>query len=120
MKQIIEQHEEKLLNAFKECNVEVMEKLIHDDLIFNGPNGQVVTKEMDLAAYRSGAVTWEVADSLEREIQIFNDTAVVSTVVHLAGSFMDNPLDSKARFLRIWKEFNGEWKVIGGASIILA
>ena len=118
-KQIIEQYEEKLLKAFKECNVEEIEKLIHDDLIFNGPDGQVLTKEKDLEVYKSGNAVFKELACIKRKINIFNDTAVVSTVIQLKGIFMGNSLESKARFLRVWNQFDGSWKVIGGSSVVL-
>lgn len=119
MKEIIDRCEEKLLNAFKSSDIFVIEKLIHTNLIFNGPDGKLVTKEMDLAACKSGNAAFPVMDCIEREIQIFEDTAIVSTIIHMEGHFMGNPIKSQARFLRVWKEFDEGWKVIGGSSIIL-
>ncbi|UZJ63148.1 DUF4440 domain-containing protein [Sphingobacterium sp. KU25419] len=46
--------ENKLYGAIKESNIKVLEELLHDDLLFVIPNGDVITKEMDLQSYRDG------------------------------------------------------------------
>lgn len=115
----INKSEDKLIQAFKDSDVKVIDELIHDDLIFNGPTGDLINKEMDLSSYRSGNMVVNEMNVLEREVRVFDNTATVSTVVHLKGSFMKNQIDAKVRFFRTWKSFAGEWKVIGGSSIFL-
>lgn len=119
MKEEIVKCEERILQAFRESDIKVLDELIHDDLIFNGPTGEVIDKEMDLSAYKSGDAIVEKMESLEREVQVFGDTAIVSTVISLKGSFMDNPIDGKARFIRVWKKSDNRWQVIGGASVVI-
>lgn len=116
MEEIIE-YEEKLLQAFRQSDIEVLENLIHDDLIFNSPLGQIVDKEMDISTFKSEKTFIDTMDCIEREIRLFDDVALVSTVIYLKGSFMDFRVDGKARFFRTWKKFGDGWKVIGGASV---
>ena len=40
--------ETRLLNAMKASDIEVLDELLHDDLIFNIPTGQTITKPMDI------------------------------------------------------------------------
>ena len=119
MKQEIIECEERILQAFRTSDVKVLDELIHDDLIFNIPSGEVINKEMDLDAYKSGYAKVEEMNCEEREIKEFGDTAVVSTVIYLKGTFMDNKVDGRARFLRTWKKTGGRWQVVGGASVVL-
>lgn len=111
--------EERLLKAMKECDLNTLNELLHDDLIFNGPTGELVTKEMDLAAYRSGNMAVDENTISDQEIRVFGDTAIVTVTVHLIGSFMKQPIENKCRFVRTWKKMEGEWKMIGGASLIM-
>ena len=46
--------ENRLYEAIKESNINVLEELLHDDLLFVLPSGDVITKEMDLQSYRDG------------------------------------------------------------------
>ncbi|MFD2940885.1 nuclear transport factor 2 family protein [Flavobacterium notoginsengisoli] len=56
-----------LLTAVKSSDVLVLEKMLHDDLLFNLPDGQTITKEFDLNSYRSGKMK---IDSLEASIKL--------------------------------------------------
>jgi ketosteroid isomerase-like protein len=58
-------------------------------------------------------------DCVEREIQLFEDTAIVTTVIYLKASSGGRLIEGKTRFLRIWKKFNNGWKIIGVASVNL-
>ncbi len=120
MEQEIIRCEDDFLQAFRILDIEALENMIHDELIYNNPVGHVLTKEMDLDILRSGNITVESVDCIERKIQRFDDTAIVSTVIHLKGTMMKNPIDGKTRFLRTWKKFNDGWEIIAAASINLS
>ncbi|WP_036930056.1 DUF4440 domain-containing protein [Prevotella sp. 10(H)] len=46
-----------LLRAMKDCDRDVLDTLLHDDLLFNGPTGEKVTKEIDWRRLHSHAIT---------------------------------------------------------------
>jgi len=119
MIQEINQCEEAFLEAIRTLNIEVLEELIHDDLIYNNPSGDIMNKEMDLKFAKSGNIIVDSCSCLEREIKLFDNTAIVSTVIHLKASVMGNQVDGNTRFLRTWKKFEDGWKIIGAASIAL-
>lgn len=120
MKQEIIECEEKFLKAFKASNIEILNGLIHDELTYNNAVGDVISKEEDLNDFKASNPVIETLDCVEREIQLFDDVAIVSTVVYLNGSFMGHQVEGKSRFLRTWKKFEGGWKVIGTACVNLA
>lgn len=113
----IEKCEDNLLQAMRDADVEKLNKLISDKLIFNIPNGDVITKEIDLSSYRSGNMIVESIDCLDRQIQVFGDTAIVSAKVRMKGAFIQQAFDGEVRFIRTWKKLLQEWVIIGGASI---
>lgn len=45
-----------LLAVMTSNDVALLDDLLHDDLLFNGPDGQTGTKAQDLAHYRSGDI----------------------------------------------------------------
>ncbi len=51
--------EHQLIEAIKTNDTDFIEKVLHNDLLFIAPNGQVVTKEMDLTSHKSGEMTVE-------------------------------------------------------------
>ena len=113
------QLEAQLLDAVKRNDVAMLEKLLHDDLLFILPNGQPITKDMDLATYRSGNMSIQSASVDEQKIQFIDDAAVVSVVVELQGRYFEQQIDGRFRYLRVWKQCLGEWKVIAGSSTML-
>lgn len=111
--------EKRLLKAQVECDLIELDELLHDDLLFNVPGGITITKEMDLAAYRSANMIVESIIPGEYQISLFDDAAVAVVTVRLKGEFMKEPIDNETRFIRVWKNCNGKLKVIGGASAII-
>ncbi|MCG8328026.1 MAG: nuclear transport factor 2 family protein [Chitinophagales bacterium] len=109
--------EKRLLEAMKNSDIDALDELLHDDLLFVIPTGQTVTKQMDLANLQSGNLKIEVISSSEQEISLIHDNAIVSVVISLKGNYLDNPIDGQFKYIRTWKLFNEGWKVIGGAGI---
>lgn len=113
--------ENRLIAAMKDSDVTVLAKLIHDDLLFVVPGGQVATKTMDLDAHRSGNMKVEAILAGERIINITDDTtAIVAAQVSLKGKYFDQPIDGEFRYLRVWKLVNGSWQIIAGSVSVIA
>lgn len=119
MKQEIVQCEENFIQALRASNVEALSNMMHDNLIYNNASGDVLTKEMDIAGFKSVNPKIEKVECLERQIEEFGDIAVVSTVIYLKGIFGGHQVEGKSRFLRTWKKSENGWKVIAAASINL-
>ncbi len=111
--------EKELLNAMKNCDVQILDTLLHEELLFTIPNGQTITKALDMETYSSGNMKIKEIASSEQEIHIIGDNAVVSVKIEMKGMYFDHILDGKYHFLRVWKSYNDTWKVIAGSSIQL-
>ena len=115
--QIIELEGE-LLEAMKKGDFQALDNLLHDDLLFVIPTGQTVTKEIDLANLRSGNLKVEELLSEGLEVNLIEDCAVTSVSINLKGSYLDQVIDTKFKYIRTWKLLkDGNWKVIGGAGV---
>lgn len=104
-----------LLTAIKNADVSALENILHDDLLFNLPGGQTITKEFDLNTYRSGKMKIDFLEASDQIINCIGDTAIVSVAVLLKGSYDNNPLDGVFRYIRVWKQFGEDLKVIAGS-----
>jgi hypothetical protein len=111
--------ENALLAAMTTNDVALLDDLLHDDLLFNGPDGQTGTKALDLANYRSGGVQLRRADASDRLIRAIGDDVVVAVTVHLEGSYLGARADGRYRYLRVWKHVGGAWRVIGGSVVAI-
>jgi len=111
--------EKEILDAMRNSDAEKLNELIHEDLLFNIPSGQTITKDLDLENYRSGNMKIENISSSEQSINLIGDTAVVSVTITMQGKYLEHILDGKYRIIRVWKVFVNTWKVIAGSSIQL-
>ncbi|MDF3026035.1 MAG: hypothetical protein K0S23_342 [Fluviicola sp.] len=118
-KEKITELEGNLAEGIKSSDVTFLDTVLHDDLLFLAPNGQMITKAMDLASHRSGEMIMEQLVYKIEEINIIDDTAVVGLVYDTKGSMLGNPIEGQFRYIRIWKQFPAGIKVIGGCCMQL-
>ena len=107
--------ENELFLAQLSSNVEGLDLLLYDDLVAVAPDGQMLTKEMDLNAHRSKAMIIENASTEIDEIRIIGDTALSVTTMTAKGKVMGTPLEGKFRYFRVWKRIDKTLKVIGAS-----
>jgi len=112
----IEKYEDRLLKAIRENNVKELEILLHDDLVFLNPMGQVLTKDMDLENYKSGQIAIETLQPSEQRVSLIGDTAVITVKIRLKGKYLEHMLDENFQYLRVWIQQEGGWKVIAGSA----
>lgn len=112
--QIIE-CEKKILSAIQNNDIEMLEYLLHDDLIFTIPNGDVINKSLDIESHRSRLLTVHNITLLDQRINCFDNISVATILLQLQGKYADQRIDGNFRYLRIWKQFNNSWKVIAGS-----
>lgn len=113
-------NEKKLLSAMKTNNVELLDQLLHDELLFNGPSGETSTKAMDLKNYRSGNINLHTVESSDLMLNMVADDVVVAVTVEIKGNYLGQEIDGKFRYLRVWKLFENNWKVIAGSVVTLS
>lgn len=111
-KRTIEEMESRLINGIKNNDIDFLSNVMHNDLLGVGPNGQIITKEMDLASHKAGTMIVEEISSTIDNIQIFEDTAVVIITYNTKGKMLGNPIEGIFRYNRIWKKFDNGLKII--------
>ena len=107
--------ENKLFSAQLISNVDILDQLLHDELIAVAPTGQVITKEMDLNSHRAKTMIIEEASTEIDDIKITGDTALSIVTMTAKGKMMGTPLEGKFRYFRVWKRFDDQLKVIGAS-----
>ncbi len=85
-KKYITNIEFKLVEAIKSSDVKFLDIVLHDDLLFIAPNGQLITKQMDLASHRAGEMVVEQLIPIIEDVKIMDDTAVVIVVYDTKGN----------------------------------
>ncbi|HYG15325.1 MAG TPA: nuclear transport factor 2 family protein [Bacteroidia bacterium] len=116
-KELVVQTEDRLLAAMIAHDITILDALLHDDLLFLTPDGQTITKAMDLEAYRSGAMVIEKIERTMEGINIIDDTAVVTLVLDTKGAMLDQPIEGRFKYIMVWKLINGQMRVVGGGCV---
>ena len=109
--------EARLLQAMRSSDADLLDALLHDELLFNGPTGETATKAMDLANYRSGNIHLRTVTASDRVVSLIEDDAVVAVTVELEGNYMGEEIAGRFRYLRVWKRIQDQWKIIAGSVI---
>lgn len=115
----IRQYEEALRVAMLSSDVEALDSLIADDLIFVGPSGDVFHKQDDLALHRSGRQKLTVAEWQSVDISLRDQAAATSVTAELTGTFDGNAFSGHFRYCRFWVKTATGWQVLGGSVIAL-
>ena len=111
----IERMELLLLEAIKTSDIAFLNKTIHEELLCVIPNGQTITKEMDLASHRAGDMKVEKLLHTIEDIKIIGDTAIAMVIYDARGIMLGNPIEGKFKYLRVWKRMNDDLKIIAAS-----
>lgn len=111
--------ENKLYEAMKNSSTEVLDNLLHADLLFVIPSGQTITKEMDLQIYREGNLKLNELIPKVEELHIIDDLAVITLQMEIKGNYNNETFEAKYRYIRFWKKFPEGIKVVGGSGIAI-
>jgi len=94
--------EERLRTAMLSSDVSVLDELLASELIFTNHLGQLLGKENDLAAYRSGMLKVKELKPFDQHIRLTGDVAIVSVRMQLSGTYDGNLANGDFRFTRVW------------------
>ena len=114
MKDIIKQLEEELRQAMLSSNVEKLDTLIADSLVFTIPDGKVINKKCDLEIHRSGKQKLSKLKPSEQCINLYENIAVVTVKMDLEGEYEGSSISGKYCYTRIWSNNKNRWQLIAG------
>jgi ketosteroid isomerase-like protein len=118
--QIVEA-ENQLRTAMLRSDVAALDELLALDLIFTNHLGQLLGKDGDLAAYRSGVLKVVSLEPSEQHVRALGDVAVVSVRMHLLGTYEGAPANGDFRFTRVWARSQQErWQIIAAHAGLIA
>ena len=108
--------EARLRAAQLNADLDALDQLIDDDLLFTGPNGNLATKADDLAAHRSGVVRFRKHEPEELRIRkVGANVAITALRARLAVEIAGSVESGTYRYTRVWaRESGGSWRVVGG------
>jgi ketosteroid isomerase-like protein len=108
--------EARIRDAQLAADVDALDLLIADELLFTGPDGQLGTKAQDLEAHRSGVVRFRAHEPEELRVRrVGPDVAVTALRARLEVEVAGTVVRGTYRYTRIWaRQSGGPWRVVGG------
>ncbi|AYE50336.1 nuclear transport factor 2 family protein [Priestia megaterium] len=107
------EYEEMLRSAILSNNIELLEELLSDELIFVNHLGEWLSKEEDINAHRSKSLDIAGMEVLEQEVKLFQELAVTVTKVALNGALATGEsIGGEYSYTRVWKDVEGKLKVV--------
>jgi len=106
--------EEALKSAMESSDLDLLDRLIDDALIFTTHYGEVISKVDDLNIHRSGDLVFEQIDLQDRQVLIREGAAVVSVTAMIKARFCGDRADGNFKFTRVWSKSDGALRVIAG------
>ena len=105
--------EERLRQAMLVSDVSVLNELLAPEIIITNHLGQLLEKQDDLAAHKSGFIKINELKPSEQHIQIHGEVAIVSVRMQISGSYDGSPANGDFRFTRVWAvSARGTWHII--------
>src|SRR5215218_6156869 len=98
------------------ADVATLDRLIAEELLFAGPDGQLGTKAQDLEAHGSGAVRFRAHEPEELRVRrVGKDVAVTALRAQLAVEVAGTLVRGTFRYTRVWaRDDAGQWRIVGG------
>lgn len=102
-------------DAQLQADVDALDRLIAERLLFTGPDGRLGTKAEDLAAHASGAVRFREHSPEELQIHRVGATVAVAALrVRLAVEVAGTLVRGTYRYTRVWSRDDDAWRVVAG------
>jgi hypothetical protein len=106
--------EERLWKAQLSADIEALDDLIADDLLFTGLTGSLETKSADLEQHRSGALKITKLEPVEFRVRPIPGGAITSVKMDAAAVVAGKVTSATLRYTRVWISENGRWQIAGG------
>jgi ketosteroid isomerase-like protein len=108
--------EARLYTAMLTSDLNELDALIADDLLFAGPTGELATKAMDLELHRTGDTQLHELTPKELEIRVWSEQfALASARIFLRGTYLGQSFAGDYRYTRIWRNGPHGWQIVGGS-----
>lgn len=109
-----------LRQAMLDSDLDGLDRLIADDLLFTNHLGQVMDKQADLSAHSSGILKFRRLDPSERSVLTREHFAVVTVLMNVEGSYAGEQFAAKIRYTRVWSIADSErLQVLAGHSSLV-
>lgn len=112
--------EASLRHAMLASDVQQLDQLIDDRLLFVGPDSRVYSKQDDLSLHRSGAQRVLKLDIEELIVEPHGEVGVSTVLARMSGTFNNEPFSGRFRYIRTWTKTSTGWRIVAGSVCAVA
>jgi ketosteroid isomerase-like protein len=105
-----------LRRAQLDADVDALDRLISENLLFTGPDGQLITKAQDLATHATGQVRFRRHTPVELRVRrVGSEVAITALCADLTVEVAGTAIEGRFRYTRVWaRDPDQRWQVVGG------
>lgn len=111
---VIDPYEAALRAAMLANDVDALNALLDDELVFTVPTGQVISKDDDLSAHRAKLLRLDQLDFHEMRACAIGEMILTTTKAALVGRFDGTAFDGTFAYTRLWRRSGAGWRVVAG------
>lgn len=105
--------EDRLLAAMLSSDVDELDRLIGDQALVSGTDGQLTTKADDIAAHQTGLLRLRTMTPQRTTIQLITpDVAIAFALISLEGTYRDQAFAGLFRYTRVWHNTDERWQIV--------
>lgn len=104
--------EVRLQEAQLGSRVDALDRLLHPDLLFVGPDGDVCTKTDDLDWHRTGVLRVHSLEPEDLIVRVIDGVGVTVLTAMMSGELAGTPFSSRMRYTRSWAWSDGRWQIV--------
>jgi hypothetical protein len=108
-----------LQRAQLDSDVDELDRLLHPDLTFVGPDGGLSGKAEDLEVHRTGAIRIELSEPEDLVVRVNDGVGVTVLTARLKGTFQGQEFDGRMRYTRAWSHSDAGWRVVAAQAAFL-
>jgi ketosteroid isomerase-like protein len=108
----VERMEQKRMQAVLNADMSALYAIYADDFFYNTSSGPSLTKSEYLPRYASGELKVNSADSEARDIRIYENTALVTGIVHVNLTIKGETKTLHLRYLNVWVKRGDNWVLV--------
>ena len=103
--------ESRLRSAMLDGDAAALEALLSEDLVFTDEDGRSVTRDEEVAEFRSRRLRLDLIEVEDLQVRMLGDCAVTCLRVRMAGTHGGQGVAGHYAFTRVWQKQNGAWRV---------
>lgn len=93
-------------------DVPFLEKLYAKEFNIIAIDGNLVTREADIANFASGDLKPEIVRAEEMKVSVYGDTAIVTGIEYVKGTYKNIPGEFTLRFTNVYIRREGRWQMV--------